>query len=442
MSKRRKGFWYHEHRIHPAFKAFAVNRLLPLLQLDGYKIREKQRVALNCLHNLAMARIRGSMVMDSRDNSTNSLRVAVWDAIADAGLCITITGSNLSGRTTRYRPTPKLTCLLTSYERGQYIDMRLDYNTSRKRPTRDAYITLHTGKTDLKTGRPLPKDQQKLLVSFAKLHPDILPLLMQREKRLAEMNTINARHVWWLPDSDGGTGIEPNFALRETHSGEVNRFVRLVGWSAISIQKLSKEDRAGMRIDDEPVTELDFREYDVRRHYHYGGLDPDGDAYKPAEVFPQWWAGCRHKAKRRAVRKFTKKCTNILLNAGTQVAANRAIAQAFRKQTPRMKRLLMRDVFTAEQMELRDVSDRIIAVHGDIARVFFNPTYPPTMMSLGAQIMFEIRWAFAQAGKPCYCIHDGIVCRQSDRKYAKSTIIAVYQKWVRQDFRPRIRVEF
>ena len=456
MSKRQhtyfrdmKSVLFTEHRIAPSFKIFAKSRLLPLIKLDGYKLPQKKRIALHCLHNLAITQLRNKVVADNRDGSHNTLRIAVWDAIVDAGLCRVCIGNELTGHISRYRATGKLVKLLELYKRGQYIDSTLDFNTQRKQPTKDGLVLLHSGKTDLRTGKRLSKDRQKQLLSLSPLPSNILRYLAERETRHDECNRINGEHSWWVEAFEpehSQLPYEPNYCLKETHSGSIGRYVRLVGWSNISIQQLSKRERRTILIDDEPATELDYGEFDIRRHYHYEGINPRGDAYRPELILPHWYSSSAATTKRRKIiRKFLKRCTNALLNVSSESQGKRAIGNLLHKQPERCKRLLWKIFLEYEDMDDRiptQLTQRILSVHSDIRHVFCDDWYGPLMMSLGAGMMDEIRWKFAQKDKPCYTIHDAIICRQSDRSYAKRVMKKVYLKWVPRGFSPVINVEF
>ena len=444
-----KSWRYSKHKIPKSFKTFAKTRIIPLIKIDGYKQKQKEKIALHCIHNLALTQLRTMVVADNRDGSRNTLRISVWDAIIEAKLCRVCVGNEMTKQVSRYRATGKLVKLLELYKRGQYIDTRLAYNTKRKQPTKEALVVLHSGKTDLLTGKRLPKDKQKQLLSLSPLPPGVLGYLAEREVRHNECNQINAEHSWWIKCPEPKRSqipYEPNFCLKESHSGTIGRYVRLVGWSNISIQQLSKKERRTILIDEEKATELDYGEFDIRRHYHYQGFDPTGDAYKPELILPQWYSSQAATVKKKKfVRKFLKRCTNILLNVSSESQGNRAIGNLLHKWPKRQRRLLWRVFFEYEEIYASaptQLTERILSVHNDIEHVFCNDFYGPLMMSLGAAMMDEIRWKFAKKDRPCYCIHDAILCRRSDRSYAKRVMKSVYHKYIPKGFDPVINIEF
>lgn len=438
-----KSVLYNEPKIPKSFKLFFKSRILPLIELDGYKLAQKQKIVLYCIHNLAIAKLRNKSVADNRNNSTNSLRIAIWDVIVKARLCRVCIGDELTGYVSRYRATGKLVKLLRLFEEGSYIDLRLDCNTKRKRPTKDAYLFLHSGTRDITTGKRLPKEQRKQIMSLIDLPSNILRYLKEREDQLRECNRINGEYTWSVKcpkTKRSQLSYEPNYCLKESHSGRIGRYTRHIGWSNISIQQLSKKERKRILIDDESATELDYGQFDIRRHYHFQGIDPTGDAYKPELILPRWYSsGAATKKKKRIVRKFLKRSTNVLLNVSSEPQGIRAIGNVLHKCSKKQKRLLWEIFFDYEDLYENaptQLAERILRVHADIELVFCNDFFGPLMMSLGAEMMFEIRRKFAKKNKPCYCIHDAILCRKSDRRFARKMMKKIYRKWVPCGFDP------
>jgi len=461
-----KSIWYQEQKMAPEFVLFANGRILPMLRLDGYKLKEKKCVAIQCIHNLSLTglRVPSLAVRDNRDNSRNGLRIAVWDKLIEAGLCSVwqkgIQGipNRVQGGVTRYRATKKLLDLLTQYDQKKYLDLRLDFNTKRKRPTFDAHVVVHTGRTDLDTGERLPQDEQKRLIPMSRFHPDIVYYLSTKEEANARYNAIMAKHEWLIAPPDS-LAYEPNFLLKYTHSGRPFRYMRLTGWSAIGVGQVSKAERRHLLIDGEPATELDFGSFDIRRHYHFARIDVQGDAYKPEIVLPGFYRS-KYARSRRAkgiVRKLVKTATNICLNCSTRSTAHSSIGKLLRKWSKKQRSFLWgiesEDAFlwrTLNEIEglrhspsiVKVLVRRILKAHPDIRHVFFDADRGSMMMTVGAAMMHTIRTRFAEEDKPVYCIHDAVVCRKSDRAFAKAVMLDVYHLWVRPEFDPIINVEF
>jgi hypothetical protein len=79
---------YHEGVVSPEFEAFARQHLLPGIPVAGRKLAHKNAVAVQILHNLALAGIAGKVVVDTRRKQVAGvrLRTEIWDAIVEAKL--------------------------------------------------------------------------------------------------------------------------------------------------------------------------------------------------------------------------------------------------------------------------------------------------------------------------------------------------------------------
>jgi hypothetical protein len=89
--------------------------------LKGYKLKEKQRTAIQCIFNLFVAKTKKKVVADNRDNSKNYLRIQTWDALETANLLRKCLGSEESRKVARYRATGLLLVLIEQYH-GPYWD--------------------------------------------------------------------------------------------------------------------------------------------------------------------------------------------------------------------------------------------------------------------------------------------------------------------------------
>ncbi|GEM_PF-2924967 len=433
---------FSEQKISKSFKDFAESRILPLLSLDGYKIAQKEKIALTCILNLALAQVRDRVVADNRNNSSNALRIYVWDSLVKAGLCRVYIGSESAGFVSRYKALGKLVDLLKLFQEGVYLNTSLAFNTRRKTPVRDALVVLHSGKTDLETGKPLPKKDQKKLLFLTDLPECILRELKKREIGHRKCNAVNTRHSWWVRPPNNIPYI-PNFCQRETHSGRVFRYNRITGWSSISVGQLSANERKNILIDGEPATELDYGQFDIRRLYHLRGINPQGDTYKPQLILPKWYSSPGNTTKEKEfVRKFLKTCTNVLLNVDSKRRGRRAIGNLIQKQTDEKRRFLWNIFYNDEDIFCHaptQLEKRIRQVHIEINHVFYRDNY---LMSLGAAMMYDIRQKFAQENKPAFTLHDGVLCKQSDRNFAKEIMTEVYHFWVPTGFDPIINTKF
>jgi hypothetical protein len=363
-------------------------------------------------------------VRDTRDASTNYLRIAVWDVLIDAGLCRKCTGvpgmpGVVNAWLTYYGVTAKLLNIVKEYRQG-YANNKLRRNTVLQKPVQDALVTLHSGK---KYGsKPLP------LTGF---HPSILRLIKHDEDRLAIIASKLTNHSWWNPFPSGARiPYSPNPVLRFTHSEELNRYCRLAGFSKQSIQNLSPEKRRILLIDNESVMEWDFKSFDIRRCYHYHGIDPGpDDTYRPELILPKFWDSrlATKRRNRKIVRDFIKTTTNICLNTASQRQATKAVAQLLRDHNSRD--FLYRIFFKYEEMDLpaAELVQRIVAIHSAVVGDFFH-NIGEIQMTLAAYMMLDIVWELVgvqESDIPCYAIHDSVLCKRSDQDIVYNTM----EKW-------------
>lgn len=448
---------YAEHPIDKEFIKFIKTWILPHIPLKKYKIRQKRQIAIQCIFNLYIAETRGKVVADNRDLSKNYLRIQVWDTLESAGLLRKCVGSEMSRNVTRYRITGVLLAIIERYD-GRYIwDYNLARNTQRDIPTNHALVFMHTGKKDLATGEKLPKAEQKRPISFRDLPSGILRQFSRTEERTEIRNRNNLRHRWtasYINEyTEEGIAYELNPCDRQSHSAVPYRCTRLCSWGAHSIQNLSKAERKEILIDGEPATELDFSGYDIRRHYHYEGIDPDRkqDIYRPELILPKFYESNKAtKRTKKIARNFIKRVTNICFNVLSQKKANQAVAHLL--QNHKEKSLLYTIIYNIERIPCPNINEfveRIVKAHPDIKRCFFKNInmggyvlpLGNSMMTLGSAIMEDILWQFTKAKKPAVGIHDSIVCKRSDYKFARRTMTEIYQKWC-VGFKPKIKRKY
>ena len=190
-----------------------------------------------------------------------------------------------------------------------------------------------------------------------------------------------------------------------------------------------------MRIDGDPVGELDYSAYHIRMLYHIHKLDPDGDLYRPELVLPRF-----HKSKEctdqsaASVREWVKTVTNILLNVDSKAAARAAATKALKDHKD--YELLATAVYGVERSKPGVIVDRIVEVHADVAHCFFD-SRGKYLQSLDGCIMLDILKAFAEQGKPALGIHDSIVCKRSDLAFCSEVMRREYVR--RFKFEPLVK---
>ena len=449
------GHAYHEDRLTPEFEQFVESEVLPKLTLKGYKIPEKRRLTKHCIHNLVRLGVLNASVSDSRDwhKPGVKLRTEIWDLVIEAGFAVVCKGSESSRRQTLYRATNKLLDLRREWELKLVIDTTLGRNTELAEPTRFALVVLQTGKVDPATGEILPEELrkkpvplQKAIERVAQRCADNLPdpravengldYFRGVEDTIDRINRSNLEHTWQAFVADEYTGkqrvFQPNPCLRQVHAGEFFRAVRLYSWGAWSGQNLSKEQRKTMRIDGERVAELDFSGHAPNLAYvSVGVMPPSGDVYQPERVFPQFYSFKNvSKAKQEIIRGFVKKATNIMLNVTKRKAANSSLGKLLSEHPERS--FLTNVINDVEQTNAAGVVSRIVDAHPALADLFFTGA-GIELMTLDGKIMKSILLEFVDAEKPVLAIHDSVVVKRSDAKFALRTMRAVYKRFTRRE---------
>lgn len=447
--------FFTEYRMNVKFSDFIKERILPVIPLTGYKLKQKHKIAIQCILNLSISFEREKTVADSRDTSKNGLRIGVWDSLVEAGLCRVCIGvegipNELKGYVSRYYLTGKLLKLLQEFEH-HWLDYNLCRNSQRKYPTAHSLVLLHSGVKDLTTGQKLPPPERRKPIPFTGLPRAMLRRFKKIENRFEIINRNNLSHSWQA--FCGDNSFIPNPCHKQTHAMIPYNYMRIVQWSDISIQSLSKKVRKTVLIDGEPTVELDYSGFDLRRCYHYKDIDPDRDEdiYRPNIILPNLYAsGKFNNRKKEIVRDFIKTATNICFNVPTQQQAVRAIRYQLR--THKEKRLLYGILHKVERIPYPaagTIIKRIIRAHPDIRTDFFRTVNKgghtvcigSRLMTKGAVIMQNIFWQFVKANKPAVSIHDAILCKRSDAKFARRIMTREYKKRC-SGYKPVIKREF
>jgi hypothetical protein len=415
------------------FRRRARTELLPVLGIGGYKQSEKAKIATQILNNLVMAGRVRRCIVDSRNTHepATRLRVGIWNAVVKEGLAVMCLGSEASNKQTRYYATPNLLRLFKGWPLKDLTELVLERNSRRKVPTTHALVVLHTGKRDLATGKELPLGQQKQPLPL----PDGPPAKCVRwdvrndEDTIERINNSNLNHLWRGYETDPRTGkrsvMQPNACLKQIHSGKFNRTARLYSWGHWSGQGMRKEDRRSIRIDDEPVVELDYSGYATRMLYHFEEQDPAGDVYRPEIVMPRFYRRTRTTVKKAIVRDFVKRVTNICWNTKSRRGAGVAARNVLDAHEHR--EFLTRVIYSIEKTTASGIVDRVRAAHPDLDSYFFRKEpIGDTLMTIDGGIMLRILDRFARKGKAVLGIHDSVLCKASDEKFALRAMRHVY----------------
>lgn len=454
-----------EHPLTVKFQLFFNRKVLPLLELDGYKVEQKHNLLAHMIHSLVVTRKRGGCVADSRDTAKPDvrLRCELWDLIVSKKLATKCLGSEASGKVTRYAATDALIKLRKEYSLEFLVDLNLKRNSELDRATAHGLVYLHTGKIDPATGEPLERSRQKLGIPFKHLSTPVgLEMVREIEDSVEAFNLNNVRgHCWEFYVTDPVTGrqhVSPlNPCLRQIHCGSWYRAVRFYSWSELSGQSLSKDERQTILIDGKPVTELDFSASQIRMLYHLRGLDPAGDLYRPERILPTAYKSKLTQERRDLLRDLVKRATLICLNVKSRKTAYQSIRHWLNEHPERS--YLWTIIKDVEETNIKGVVSRIVLAHCDksdewrkwdgekyrskfgIGDLFFQTT-GLQMMTEESKIMRQLMILFTQARKPALMIHDGLVCKVSDAKFARKAMISAYQLMLSTNFCPQIKTSF
>lgn len=400
---------YSEYKVSREFRRFVKTFIVPFVKLSGYKLKEKRKTIIHCLHNLYMAHLVGKVVADNRDSSKNSLRISVWDILLRYNLANKCTGSQSSGYKTRYRITNKL-IEIYKYFYGISLDYNLDRNTLRVIPTDHALVVL--------------KDKEKHVMPFKGFELGCIRYIRDTENMIEEINQQNLTHKWKASTISNDTGYKidfpPNVCLKQIHSQRIQRCARLYSWSCLSGQNLSKKERSQIIIDDEPVAELDFAGFLIRRLYHLMRVEvPVGDIYQSEKILVGFYnSKMATQSNKKIVRTFIKKCTNICLNTYNIVQAESAIGNYLFEH-------LDKELITRYIKSNYWLIDKIRDTHPLISRGFFT-TAGVDFMTIDGRIMLEILHDLSKLKIASLGIHDSIVCKVSDSNIVERKMIEIY----------------
>jgi hypothetical protein len=428
-------------------RQFVQKVILPKLKFKGYKISEKRELAAWAIRSLIIHRKRGGCTADSRDTHKTgvALRVSVWETICTAGFADIALGSELSKRTTRYRATDKLMDLRRRWTLDHLVDLKLNRNSQEEQPTAHALVCLRKerfrfeGKKRVRHPGPREIDFRPLCGEHWLGH------VRHTEDAIEAFNHNNLVHSWmfFVTDPVAGRLISSplNPCVRQIHYGGkfYQNGMRFHGWSELSGQFLSKEERKTILIDGEPAIELDFSGSQIRTMYHWRNIDPDPneDIYLPHKVFSRSYNRLGRN-EQQVIRGFVKDATLRCLNVASCSAAHSSVGKLL--ATHEQKELI-RQSLSRDQLDVKGLVKRITRLHQPLKEWFFAKSAGLAMTS-ESQVMFRVMKTFTGARKPLLPIHDAVVCKSSDAKFAKRTLMEAYQYVHSTRFKPVIKKEF
>ena len=78
--RERQSFVFKKHRLPREFRQFVADKILPRLDIQGYKLDDKRRLTTHLIHNLVLTGAIGAVVSDTRDQYFPGVefRVKLW----------------------------------------------------------------------------------------------------------------------------------------------------------------------------------------------------------------------------------------------------------------------------------------------------------------------------------------------------------------------------
>lgn len=446
---------YSEGRLTDEFHLFANQELIPLLKLTGYKLADKHHSARHILHSLIANGLAGHTTADSRNTNTNRLRIQVWDAILKSNMAIMAKGSEDSGLVSRYYPTPWLLEQRKLWELRLLCDIRLIRNTQHlDDPSRYGLVVLMSGDIDWLTGNPISNQpisiRDRIEATCERDKKDVrkpdpqalangLAYFRKLEDRIESINQNNLKHSWVAyREIEGVDGeprtiaFHPNICLRQLHSGDMFRCVRLYSWGGISCQGMPKDQRSTIEIDGEQTVELDYSGYHTRILYHLKKIDVEGDVYRPDVIFPIFysWTNASND-KKNQLRNIIKKAVNIMWNTKSKPQAIAALRNELKQFPPDIQSIF----YKVENSGAGDLFHRIENALWQLSNCFYNQA-AVNLMTADGNVMKHILLGFVEADKPAFGVHDSLIVKASDSMFAMEMMQRIYQKFF--NFKPLI----
>ncbi len=167
-------------------------------------------------------------------------------------------------------------------------------------------------------------------------------------------------------------------------------------------QNLKREERATLRIDGEPISELDYKSLHPTMLYHINHIQPPKDIYSILENIP---------------REAYKLAVLVVLNAD-----NRA------KATGKLNlELWIEGITLPDGVKSNEVIKTLMNHHEPLDKYFFSGigTY---LQFRDSQIANEIMLHFAKLDKPCLSVHDSFIVKEQDEDLLRQQMEDAYFK--------------
>jgi len=168
------------------------------------------------------------------------------------------------------------------------------------------------------------------------------------------------------------------------------------------LNKFKKDQRPNILIDDQETVYLDFQGFNTRALHALNGKEYNGDPYD---------INGRKREKVKAL-------ATVLLNVDNELSARLAAVKSYKNNYP--------DDGDFTSSEAGAILQAFKVKHAAISKYFFKPEVGFKLMSLEAEVAFNVLDVFINNDKCILPIHDGFVVKVEDQQLLDKAMMQAY----------------
>jgi hypothetical protein len=235
--------------------------------------------------------------------------------------------------------------------------------------------------------------------------------LRHAKRTLKKWQTIkDNNNVVHVPDDDAITCIELEPQLYRVFSIDKDKNLEKGGrFYGAHYQRLSKEERSRILIDNEPTVELDFGSLHISMLYHREGLECPEDPYK-IEGIPEY------------ARPLIKKATNIIINAYSIVNAKESLQKNVYKDKELLnikKRL--------QKISYMQILQMIKKTHSAVSK-YFHSDYGIKLQKDDSDIANGVIKRLMKKNILALVVHDSFIVQKKHEDELRKAMVLEYKK--------------
>lgn len=244
-------------------------------------------------------------------------------------------------------------------------------------------------------------------------------------RALQQFNRANLRHTWTIEHPAYGflgeaypwrdvTVVSPGALVYDRFfKGDLGHGGRFYNYMQFALRA---RDRHCLRVNGEPLVELDFKSLQPRLAYEARGLPAPDDCYAVPDL----------------ERDFVKTATTIAMNSRTRAGAVLAIERKCEEKVAEGDL-----THVPSRADIRAALDTIVTHHAPIAADFFRLTglsYQFMDSCICARVMADM----AAEGVPLFVVHDGYFVPAAHERALEDSMVAAYRAVVGPNAQPVI----